>query len=91
METKNKQHNAKIQRYRSKLKFENRKRIEAWIDQPICLEVLKKQSGLNQTQVINQLLEIVSDGISQEFFKNEVEMELNAERMKEHLQALFSR
>ena len=33
--------------------------------------LLKEQSGLNQTEVVNQLIEIVSDGVSAEFYKDE--------------------
>jgi len=85
-----KAHNQAIQRYRSKQLIQ-KKRIEAWIEQPQALEVLKTQSGLNQTQVINQLLLIVSDGVSREFFQTPQQADENAEWMMKQLLEVFQK
>ena len=83
-------HNQAIQRYRSK-RLIQKKRMEAWIEQPQCLEVLKTQSGLNQTQVINQLLLIVSDGVSREFFQTPQKADENARWMMKQLREVFQK
>lgn len=77
-----------VRRHRQKVSAD-KKRIEAWIDQPAALEVLKRQSGLNQTEVINQLIELVSDGVSAEFYRNEGEREDNAAYMLVRLLEVF--
>lgn len=83
-------HNQAIQRYRSK-QLTQKKRVETWIDEPQCLEVLKTQSGLNQTQVVNQLLLIVSDGVSREFFQTPQQADENAELMMKQLLEVFQK
>ncbi|MBF0240356.1 MAG: hypothetical protein HQM12_21840 [SAR324 cluster bacterium] len=83
-------HNQTIQRYRSKQLIQ-KKRVETWIEQPQCLEILKTQSGLNQTQVINQLLLIVSDGVSREFFQTPQQGSENAELMMKKLVEIFQK
>ena len=44
---------------------------------------------LNQTQVISQVLEIVSDGVSVEFYKDEAERIDNAQYMLTKLLEVF--
>ena len=79
-----------ISKYRQKISADKgKKRIEAWIDQPDALDVLKKQSELNQTEVINQLIEIVSDGLSSEFYQDESGRSSNAKYMLARLLEVF--
>ena len=85
-------HRKSINRYRSKLKSVDRKRrIEAWIDSPESISILKKQSGLNQTQVVNALLEIVSKGLGEKFFDGDLEQQNNAMQMLAELQETFQK
>ncbi|MGK5090863.1 hypothetical protein WDW89_02465 [Deltaproteobacteria bacterium TL4] len=85
-----KAHHQTMQRYRSKQLIQ-KKRIEAWIEQPQCLEILKTQAGLNQIQVINQILLLVSDGVSREFFKTPQQAKTNAECMMNQLVEVFQK
>lgn len=86
---KKESHNKIINRYRNK-RLATEKKIEVWIKQPICLEVLKKQSGLNQTQIINQLLEIISDGVDHKFYSTEKEKKDNLKDMSQKISDVFS-
>lgn len=85
----NSNHNEIIQKHRNKLQDSGKKRIEVWIDQPICLEVLKKLSSENQTRVINFLLETVSDAFDPEFFSNQEEQESRIRYMVQELKRTF--
>ena len=79
-----------VSKYRKKISADKgKKRIEAWIDQPAGLDILKQQSGLNQSEVINQLVEIVSDGLSSEFYQNESGRLANAKYMLTRLLETF--
>jgi len=54
--------NIAMDRHRTKLS-KDKKRVEFWLDQPECLNVLARQSKLNRTRALNALIEIVSDGM----------------------------
>jgi len=84
----NENHNEIIQRYRTKLK-ETKKRIEFWIDQPICLDVLVQLSGENKTKVLNFLLEVISDAFDPEFSSTDEEREKRIKTMIFELKDYF--
>ena len=79
-----------VSKYRKKISADKgKKRIETWIDQPAALDILKHQSGLNQSETINQLVEIVSDGLSAEFYRDESGRLANAKYMLTRLLETF--
>ena len=79
-----------VSKYRQKISADKgKKRIEVWVDQPAALDALKQQSGLNQSETVNQLVEIVSDGLSSEFYQNESGRLANAKYMLTRLLEVF--
>jgi len=83
-------HNKRMNHYRSKLK-EDKKQVSFWIDQPICLRVLMKQSEMNQSKVLNILLESVSDAFDSEFHKTQEELEERIKNMVCQLRSFFQK
>ena len=69
-------HNQVIQRYRDKRK-QQLKRVEIWIENPEKLALLKQYSRLNQTEVMNALVNIVADGVNQEDESQDIEEALD--------------
>ena len=83
-------HKEAIDRYRF-YKSQTMKRIEVWVQRPQDLELLKKYSELNQTQVINQLIEIVAKGMNEEEETDIQHKERNLEEMIARLMGVFEK
>lgn len=83
-------HNETIRRYRLH-KQQSMKRIEVWIKRPQDLDLLKRYSELNQTNVINQLIEIVAKGLNEEEEYYKKHKEQNIDEMIAHLMETFEK
>ena len=80
---------AKQQSVRNYRKHTNKKRVEVWIENPDYLELLKQYSGLNQTQVINQLVNMVACGVSEEKWIDSINQEKKNKFMEQQIDRMI--
>lgn len=80
---------AKQQSARDYRKHTNKKRVEVWIANPDHLELLKQYSELNQTQVINQLINMVACGVSEENWINSITQEKKDQLMEQQIDRMI--
>ena len=83
-------HQKAMRRYLDKRK-DQRKRVDLWIEHPQNLDLLKSYARLNQTEVINLLVDLVAEGMNEEDYPENMELEQKHERRDHDLDLMVTR